>query len=260
MPTTTADDGTELYYEVEGSGEAITFVGEAGLGAWQWGSQYAAMTGPYQTVVWDFRGTGRSGSPSGDLNVDRLSQDLESVLAAADCKNCHLVGAGLGGMVCLRYARMFDRAETLTLFNTAPSGETVDLDALETLCLPGTDREDIESSLSVALSPEFRDANPEVLDRIVGWRGEENADAGAFAKQAAAIEGFEADPLYELTVPTLVCQAQDDPVVDSTVGEELSADLPRGTFVPVEGRHLCFFEHARPVTDRMLGFIEDESD
>lgn len=257
MPTTSADDGTELYYEVDGSGETIVFLGEAGLGAWQWGPQYTSVPGSYRTVVWDFPGTGRSESPSEDLDVDRLSRDLETVLSATGVKSCHLVGAGLGGMVCLRYARSFDRAETLTLFNTAPSGDAVDTDALGVLC--GVDGQHADP-LSVAFSAAFRDANPEVLDRISGWRREDDADTAAFDRQVAAIEGFEAGPLYELTVPTLVCHGADDSVVDASVGEALATDLPRGNHVPVEGRHLCFFEHSRAVTDRMLDFIETAAD
>ncbi|ERG88258.1 MAG: hypothetical protein J07HX5_00401, partial [halophilic archaeon J07HX5] len=34
------------------------------------------------------------------------------------------------------------------------------------------------------------------------------------------------------------------------------AGLPKATFEPVVGRHLAFVEQSRPVTDRLLGFLE----
>lgn len=257
MPTTATDDGTELYFEVDGSGETVVFIGEAGLGAWQWGWQHGRIAGPYRTVVWDMRGTGRSDAPAGPYDVDRLARDLDIVLSAADVGNAHLVGVGLGGIIALRYARMFSRARTLTLFNTANSGSDIDSSSLRELCEPRDDTGSLKSSLSVGFSEKFRVANPDLLDMITEWRGDEDADQDGFEAQMAAIESFETGPLYELTLPTLVCQGLDNPVVGGDVGRHLAEELPRGTYEPVEGRHLCFIEHSRAVTDRVLEFLED---
>jgi 3-oxoadipate enol-lactonase len=256
VPSTTTDDGTGLYYETEGSGETVAFVGEAGLGAWQWGWQHGAVAGPYQSLVWDLRGTGRSDTPPGPYDIDTLARDLEAVLSDAGVRNVHLAGVGLGGMVALRYAKVFSRAETLTLFNTAAVGEHIEYSALRDLCEPRTDTASLQSSLSGAFSEDFRTANPDLLDRISTWRREEDADSDGFDAQVSAIESFEAGPLYEVTLPTLVCHGLADPVVDVEVGRQLAEDLPRGSFEAVEGRHLCFVEHSQAVTDRMLTFID----
>lgn len=257
MPTTTTDDGVELYYRTEGSGETVVFVGEAGLGAWQWGWQYRHVAGPMEALVWDMRGTGCSGTPDGPYTVDRLASDLEAVLSAAGVRKAHVVGAGLGGMVALRYARRFSRVETLTLFNVASSGDAIDERALRSLCEPRADEAGLRDSLSGAFSERFRSANSDLIDRVCEWRREEDADCTGLEAQVAALEGFEAGPLYELTLPTLVCHGLDDPVVGSDAGEQLASDLPRGEFEPVEGRHLCFIEHSRAVSDRMLAFFDE---
>lgn len=256
MPTTTTDDGVELYYEVDGEGETVVFVGEAGFGAWQWGWQHGQITGPCQTVVWDLRGTGRSDSPSGPYSADRLAQDLEAVLAAADVRNAHLVGFGLGGMVSLRYAREFSRAETLSLFNTASSGSDVDTAGLRELCGSEASTDGVESSLTLGFSESFRAARADLLDEIRDWRREEDAESSGLESQLQALESFESGPLYELTLPALVCHGLNDPIVDSDSGRKLAEELPNGTFEPVEGKHLCFIEHSRAVTDRLLAFIE----
>ncbi len=256
MPTVTTHDGVSLYYETDGSGETVAFVGEAGLGAWQWGWQHAAVAGQYETVVWDLRGTGRSESPAGPYDVDLLATDLEDVLSAAGVRSCHLVGVGLGGMIALRYAREFHRAKTLTLFNTPHSGAAIDEPTLRDLCGPvGSER--AAESFAGGFSEEFRTANPDLLDRVREWRGEEDARADGFEAQVIAATSFESGPLYELTLPTLVCHGVEDPVVECTVGERLVDELPRGTFEAVEGRHLCFIEHSRAVNDRVLAFLEE---
>jgi len=254
VPTATARDGTELYYELSGSGETVTFVGEAGYGAWQWGWQHARMAGPLRTLVWDLRGTGRSDAPGGPYDVATLVRDLEAVLAAANVRETHLVGAGLGGMVALAYARRYGRARTLALYGTAASGEAVDERALRALFEPRGGRE----SLSGAFSEAFLASEPDLIEQISRWRAEEDAAPKALEAQIAAVLGFDAGARYEVTQPALVCHGLDDPVVAFEAGEQLAAELPRGAFEAVEGRHLCHVEHSRAVTDRTLAFFEAE--
>ena len=256
MPTTT-NDGVRLYYETAGSGETVAFVGEAGYGAWQWGWQHRHVTGPYETLVWDLRGTGESAAPPGPYDVETLAADLDAVLAAADCRRVHLVGAGLGGMVALQYARDYGRARSLTLFGTAPSGDIVDDAAFEALHAPPDDVAALRESLTGAFSQEFLSTQTETVEQICEWRAGEDTTKGAFEAQHAAVRSFDAGPLHELTLPALVCHGVDDPVVPVDTGRTLAAELPRGEFEPVDGKHLCFVEHSRAVADRLLAFLDD---
>ncbi len=257
MPTTTRD-GVTLYYETAGTGETVAFVGEAGYGAWQWGWQYDGVAGPFEALVWDLRGTGRSDPPSGGYDVDAMADDLEAVLAAADARRAHVVGAGLGGMVALRHARRHDRVATISLLGTAQTGERVDAEALRALHAPPDDPVALRASLSGAFSPAFRDESS-LVEQVCRWRAEDDADEDAFETQVAAALGFEAGPLYELSLPALVCHGLDDPVVSVDAGRHLADELPRGSFEAVEGRHLHFAEHSRAVTDRLFGFLDEHS-
>ncbi|MFB6298156.1 MAG: alpha/beta fold hydrolase [Salinirussus sp.] len=251
--------GVSLYYETAGSGEVVVFVNGVGYGAWVWGWQQPEVAGPLTALVADNRGTGRSDAPPGPYDVSTLAGDLEAVLSDHGSRRVHLVGAGLGGAVALRYAREYQRVRSLALFAAAADGDRVDGEALEGLFAPPDDPAALRASLSGALSPSFREARPDILDRIVDWRAEDDADRQGFEAQAAAWRAFESGPLYELTVPTLVVHGTGDPVVPLAAGRELAADLPRGEFVAVEGRHLALVEQSRAVTDRLLGFLEDHA-
>jgi 3-oxoadipate enol-lactonase len=259
VPTTTTDDGVTLYYETEGSGETVVFVGEAGYGAWLWGGQHREVAGPFEALVWELRGTGRSDTPDGPYDVDRLARDLEAITAASDSRRVHLVGAGLGGMVALRYARRFNRATTLTLFDTAPSGAAVDQEALTALQPERDTATALRNSLAGAFTDSFLRDQTELVDRICEWRRTEDAGPDGFTAQVDAMCSFEAGPLYELTLPALVCHGVDDPVIPVDAGRELATDLPRGTFEAVDGKHLCFVEHARAVTDRLFTFLDEHA-
>jgi pimeloyl-ACP methyl ester carboxylesterase len=250
----TTDDGVDLYYETAGDGECVAFVGDCGFGAWQWAGQYERLAGPYRTLAWDLRGTGRSDAPDGPYDVDRLAADLDTVLADSDARRAHIVGAGLGGMVALRYAREYGRAASLALFATAPRGDAVDIDALRALH-PGEDasRGEFREASTGAFSPAFRESA--AFEQVLDWRTEDDHASG-LAAQIAATEEFDAGPLFELTTPALVFHGVDDLVVDAEVGRNLAEGLPRGEFVAVEGRHLAHVEHAQAVTDRLAGFLD----
>jgi pimeloyl-ACP methyl ester carboxylesterase len=245
----TVDAGVELYYEVEGDGEPVVFVADAGLGAWSWGWQHRAVAGPYTGVVYDHRGTGRSESPPGPYSVDDLVADLRAVVGAAESGRPHLVGLGLGGMVALRYAREH-AVRTLTLLGTAASGDRVDADALAASVRPGEE--------ATLLSAAFREAHPDVLAGIREWRGEDDAGEPGREAQVAATLDFEAGPLYEVPAPALVVHGGADEVVPAAAGAALADALPNGEFHREEGAgHLVGVERSRPVNDRLLAHLSD---
>ncbi|WP_276273150.1 alpha/beta fold hydrolase [Haloarcula litorea] len=254
MPTATTD-GVTLHYETSGDGPTVVFVTDAGYGAWLWGWHVDAVAGPYEALVWDLRGTGESDAPAGPYDVNTLASDLEAVLSAHGVGSAHLVGAGLGGMVALAYAHRYNRARTLTLYNTAAAGEALDAAALRDLSLDAG----AEASLSGAFSPAFREETA-LVERITEWRRAEDATGDAFEAQVAAALAFDAPPLYEVTLPTAVYYGVDDPVVPTAAAESLAADLPRGEATAVEGRHCSYVEHAPAVTDRLTAFLDEHAD
>jgi pimeloyl-ACP methyl ester carboxylesterase len=258
MPTA-ENDGVELYYELEGSGETVAFVNDVGFGAWLWGWQHRAVAGPHEALVWDLRGTGRSDAPPGPYAVETLAADLEMVLSAHGTRRVHLVGAGLGGMVALEYARSYDRAATLSLFGTAASGEALAVDPDEATGAPFDDPDALASSLEAVLSERFLEDNPGVAEGIAEWRARDDAGPAGRRAQAAAMAAFDrTDRLHEVTVPALVVHGEADAVVPLEAGRALSDGLPRGALETVTGAgHLAFVEQSRPVNDRLLGFLAD---
>ncbi|WP_254766245.1 alpha/beta fold hydrolase [Salinilacihabitans rarus] len=258
MPTAT-NGSVSLHYERAGSGDTVVFVPEAGLGGWSWGWQHAALTGPFETVVWDLRGTGRSDAPTGPYDLGMLVADFEAVLADCGARTAHVVGAGLGGVLALEAARRTNRVETLALFGTAARGDAFDLDPL---FAPPDDPDALADSLAAGLSPAFRAEQPDVCEGIVDWRADGDADREGWEAQVAALDGYDATrDLVAVTRPTLVFHGTADAVVPVDAGRDLAGGLPRGEFEPLAGAgHLAFVERSRPVNDRLLGFLEAHAD
>jgi len=239
------NDGVGLYYERVGDGETVVFLPEAGLGAWSWGWQHDAVTGPYESLVVDPRGTGRS-DPADDYAVATLADDLEAVLRDAGVRSAHLVGHGLGGAVALAYAGTHNRARSLTLISTPASGEVVDTDALERLFSAEWP--------DVAFSDAYVGVAPR--DEIEGWRELDDADPEPRGRLVDAYAAFDPGALYEYTTPALVLGPLDSPVVPEPACETLATGLPEGEYEQVEGRHLAHLEHSVAVNDRLLAFLD----
>lgn len=256
--TTARRDGVSIYYEADGEGETVAFLGDLGLGAWGWGWQHAALTGPYETLVYDMRGTGRSDTPPGPYSVSDLAADLEAVLADHGTSRVHLVGAGLGGMVALQYTREYGRARSLTLIGSSPGGPDARLprEPREALFAPPDEPEDLQETLSALLSADFRAEQPDVCEGIVEWRAGDASRAG-WEAQNAAFEAFDAsDWLYEVTIPALVLHGTRDETVPVENADLLAEGLPNATRETYEGAgHGVWIERSRPVNDRILDYL-----
>jgi pimeloyl-ACP methyl ester carboxylesterase len=254
-------DGCSIYYDVDAAdpdAPTVVFIGDLAFGAWQWGWQYDALGGPFETIVYDHRGSGRSDAPAGPYSMRDLVTDLKAVLVDANVRRAHLVGCGLGGCVALAAARHTSRAESLTLIGTPASGEAFDPSDLRA---DPADTDALRASTTALLSTPFCEAHPEVVDRIVDWRGEEDATPTAQQAQLAAIESFDAEPLYEITRPALVVAGGEDSVVDSAESRRLAEDLPRGEFREYpEAGHLLTVERSAVLNDELVGFLESSDE
>ncbi|QWC19823.1 alpha/beta hydrolase [Halorubrum sp. 2020YC2] len=262
MPHAT-NAGVEIRYEVDAPDagdpdEAVVFCGDAGLGAWQFGWQHAALAGPHTVVTPETRGVGRSDAPPGPYAVADLAADIEAVCAAEGIRNAHLVGYGLGGAVALTAALASSRPTSLALVGTPPAGDAYNPDGV---WADPADPAAVEGSLNGLLSTGFREAHPDALSRIAEWRLAEDADREAYEAHRAAVEGFDlSDDLFEVTTPALVVHGSDDTVCPVTAGETLAEGLPRGEFHDVEGaRHLVGVEASAAVNDLLVGWLAEHS-
>lgn len=253
MPTAHNGD-VALYYESTGTGtDAVVFVGDVGFGAWQWAWQHPAVAGPFRALVFDHRGVGRSDRPPGPYSIAALVADVGAVLADADVSRAHLVGAGLGGLVSLALAHESGRVRSLTLLGCGVDAAATPLDAFA----PGDDAEALRESTEQLLSPAFRAAQEDVVDRIVDWRAAEDAPEPVWTAHAAAVADFAAPPLYEVTVPTLVVHGEADAQWPVAGARSLAEGLPNGDLLAFsDARHLVGVERSRVVNDRLVELVE----
>ncbi|SDC68626.1 alpha/beta fold hydrolase [Natrinema hispanicum] len=286
MPQATRD-GVSIYYErdeSDGDGTApVVFVQGLGFGRWMWRWQREAVADRYDVIAPDNRGTGRSdvGLPPlvprlpgllrglvllklAGYSMDGLAADLEAVLDDAGIYNAHIVGASMGGMIAQRHAVEYTRAKSLTLCCTshggpdaAPVPEETQEHMFETP--DGADeRGTIRHRMRPAFTERFTNRNPHLMDQIIEWRLEQDADEPAREAQGAAVQGFDiSDRLERVRVPTLILHGTDDQVVPVENARLLEEKLPNSRLELIEGgSHLFFIEDDKLVSEHLIEFLD----
>ncbi|WP_126663909.1 alpha/beta fold hydrolase [Haloterrigena salifodinae] len=286
MPRATRD-GVSIHYEYdesEGGGTPVVFVQGLGYGRWMWRWQREAVADDRDVIAPDNRGTGRSdvGLPPllprlprklraplifklAGYSIGGLAADLEEVLKDAGVRQAHVVGASMGGMIAQRYALEYTRAKTLTLCCTShggPDAVPVPDETQEFIFdVPdgASEREKLRHRMRPAFTERFTNRNPHLMDRIIEWRLEQDADDPAREAQAAAVLDFDvSDRLEGLRVPTLVLHGTDDRVVPFENGLLLEEAIPNARLERFEGGSHCFFiEHADRMNEELRAFLAD---
>ena len=97
-----AVNGTRLYYEVAGSGEALVLAHGFTLDARMWDKQFEPFAEQYRVVRYDARGFGRSALPDG-AEYSRV-EDQCALMAHLGIARAHILGLSMGGALAIDFA------------------------------------------------------------------------------------------------------------------------------------------------------------
>jgi len=101
---------TNLHVETVGPVDApvLLFTHGWGMDNTEWYYAKRDLSNRFRLIFWDLPGLGESTEPQDrDFSLDRLAQDLRSVIATANGKPVILVGHSIGGMINLTFCRLF---------------------------------------------------------------------------------------------------------------------------------------------------------
>jgi pimeloyl-ACP methyl ester carboxylesterase len=103
LPSITCADGTSLYYEETGSGDAVLFIHEFAGNHRTWAAQMEALGKSHRCIAYSARGYPPSDVPLTDASYgqDISVSDAVAVLDALDIKRAHIVGHSMGAYTAL---------------------------------------------------------------------------------------------------------------------------------------------------------------
>ncbi len=253
--------GTEISYDVRGTGPALLLLHAFPLGMAMWDDQARALSSSFQVVRFDCRGFG--GTPPGDglLTMERIADDAAALLDHLGLPAAALCGVSMGGYAAFAFVRHHPtRLRALVLADTKASADT---DAARATRAEQADQVRREGTAAVAdaflsrlVGKTTHAERAQVLARLREMilknppRGITDALAGLAARADST------PTLREIRVPTLVVCGEEDVITPPAEAEALQAAI-RGSaleLIPKAG-HLASVEAPDPFNRAVEAFL-----
>lgn len=257
-------NGCNVAYEEHGTGQnTVLFLHDLFFTRRSFTQQIIDLRDRYRCIALDLRGHGGSEVTSAGFELETLAHDVNQFIDINRFGSCHLVGAGLGGVVAVKAA--LDRPErtsSLTIIGSA-LGTSSDSDARALksrrlhIKLFGT-RFASNKILRRAFSSAYLN-HPDHKEQISHWRREFlKLDRRAIPDAISAYLSRPClvDELYRLRHQTLIIGGVDDTVVtqdDLTQAHNL-IDRSRLIRVPKAG-HAVHIERPAAINPALLDFL-----
>jgi 3-oxoadipate enol-lactonase len=257
--------GHSIHYEEIGDRGAppLLLIMGLGLSSRAWETLPVRLSERFRVLVFDNRGTGRSGREGWMYRMRDLADDAVTVLDAVGVARADVFGISMGGMIAQELAiRHPYRVRRLALGatfaswvrGTKPSLRTV-LDLL--LLVLQRQRTPPDRLGRLLVSGEFHKANP---TRALEWMvRSEHAQIRCAAAQVAAVLGHATlQRLKQIRAPTLVMTGDADRLVPPRNSEVLAAAIPDARLRVLRGAGHVFplereEETVRALTEHFLG-------
>ncbi len=251
-------NGTDIYFESQGSGPAIVFIHGLGATSNVWYAQRRILSRYFRVVVYDRSGCGLS-APAGHYSIDGWADELAELLDHVRISTAVVVGHSLGSMVAQRFtAKYGSRVRALVL-----AGGEAELPAEGRAIL--TQRAQLIESqgltpavdpwLDGVLSASTREATPALAGLL---RAMFLAyDAASYAQQCISLrDGDVSGDHSRIDCPTMLLVGDQDPVTPLDWQRSIAAGIAdsRIRIIP-DTAHMTMLESPSAFNTAVLEFL-----
>lgn len=237
--------GHRIHYQVSGPDTAppLLLIMGLALSSRAWDTLPARLATRFRVIVFDNRGTGRSGRSGWAFRMRDLADDAAAVLDALAIPRAHVFGVSMGGMVAqelaLRHPARVDRLALGATFagwlHSRKPGLRTQLDLL----LLNLGRVTEKRVAEVLVSPEWHAQHPRgAIEWIV--RADATTLRFALAQIAAVARHATARRLGTIRAPTLVITGDQDRLMPPRNSEVLARLIPGAKLVLLKGAGHAF--------------------
>jgi 3-oxoadipate enol-lactonase len=235
-------NGTELYYEIGGTGPTLVLISGLGQSSLAWNTVVTAFRQNYRTLVFDNRGTGRSAVPPGPYSINQMADDTAALIRHLGLGPVALVGWSMGGSILQSMlSRHRDLLRAAVLLNALPNYTRVQhywLDGLIALR-----RSDAPPEAKAALSMPWAVSSLVLADheRTAEWVQHMLANPWptsneGFEAQAAGLRLYDSMPhLGQVSTPCMVLVGADDVLTPVAQASQIARAIP-GAHLEVMGK------------------------
>jgi pimeloyl-ACP methyl ester carboxylesterase len=260
-------NGTQLYYEAAGTGDAVLLIHGFTLDASMWDAQFSTLARSYRVIRYDARGFGRS-APIDLAQPFSTSEDIRALLDELEVQRAFVVGISMGGRYAIDFALTYpERVKAVVAADPGLSGHGLPtIAAALAPALAAAQSGDLAGAKRIWLeNPIFEVARelPAVwtqIQRIVGaysgWHFVNGLAAGEQPPDPPA-----AARLPTLSVPTLAVLGERDLADIRVIIDKLVAEIPTAERAEIDGAgHFTNLEAPEEFNRILLDFFARAGD
>ena len=251
----------ELAWQDEGQGVPVVLLHAFPLNKAMWAEQRRALARRYRLITPDFRGHGESAVGEEDSTMERLADDLRSLLDELSLEKVVLGGLSLGGYVSfafyLKYAR---RVTALILADTRATPDTDEGQRARYELAAVAEKEGsaavAERMLPRLLGETTRNTRPVVVDQVRQLILGTPAQGIARALRGLAVRPDSTPLLLRIYCPVLVLVGSEDVLTPPAEAETMARAIPQAELevIPAAG-HLSNLEQPEVFTRLLADFL-----
>ncbi len=223
-----------LHYEVMGSGPPLCLIAGYSQSGAAWPRQFILrLAQRYQTIIFDNRGTGRSGKPKTGYEFGHQARDVVGLLDHLRIPKVHLLGFSMGGAIAQEVVvRHAERVDRLVLFGTFCGGvwaEQASWSVLRRLFVTEglSPEQAARQAWPVTYSPDYLAANTDIVEQQTRRELEYPTPAFVTHRQMQALRHFDCyHDLPQIRAATLVATGADDLLVKPRNSAILASRIP----------------------------------
>ena len=262
---TVRSDGVLIDYEIlnpTGKGIPLFFISGLGGVRNSWEKQLEPFMSRGPVILHDHRGTGKSEKPSGVYSVEKMADDIISIMDDLSIEKAHMVGTSTGGAIiqilCIKSG---NRVQSGVIASSWPKSDPYFIRQFEVrkeiLLNMGWETHNRLSSFTL-YSPEFFSKNYKKISDT-----ERKQLANMPPKEIMAeridciIEHDQLEKLPEIKTPVLVLVGREDFVTPVYYSEKIASLIPDSEFkIFKKGGHFIYLTYPNEFNSTVLDFIK----
>lgn len=230
-------DTVQLHHDRQGPSDApaVFLGGSLGTTLAMWDGLAERLAGRYQVIRFDTRGHGASPAPAGPYTMSELASDVVGLADELGLRRFSYVGLSLGGGIGQAVAVEHpERVASLVLCCTAPVfGDAATWRERSLRVTAEGMGWLVDATRERWFTPEFLKSDPKAADRILDMLA--STSPVGYAACCDALAAYDlSGRLTEITAPTRVIAAAQDPVTPPEVTSKLAEGIPGADHVVVD--------------------------
>ncbi|MDD5166230.1 MAG: alpha/beta hydrolase [Candidatus Omnitrophica bacterium] len=255
-----------LYYEVHGKGEPLLLIAGLGSDSSSWAGVIKIFSAQFRTIVFDNRGTGRSGIIRKPYTIRRMADDTVRLLNHLGIERAHVIGHSMGGYIAQEIAINYPgRINKLILEATAPvsskRNNALFFEFYKKLRKKENFADWVRAWTFWSFSPKTFDSGSFVgtfIKKAAEYPYPVSADG--FKAQIEAIATFDARPkIGAIKAKTLILEGKDDILITPQEAAMLAKNIHKSVFQLLDDvGHCIHIENPKLFTGIVLKFINPD--